>query len=91
MSNDQPKGARPKADEPAPTPTPTPPPPTLVCTLCLIEAKQAAVAGQLPAPVESGVVMAQGMLLCEIRHTINVGTPSLLIAQPGQMPNGMLG
>jgi hypothetical protein len=61
----------------------------LPCTGCVIDAKQAAMVGKLiPEPLP-GALMINGMLLCDIRHTLNVGAPSLLIAQPGQMPAGL--
>jgi hypothetical protein len=60
----------------------------LPCTGCVIDAKQAVARGtDVPEPLP-GAVMINGMLLCDIRHTVNVSAPSLLIAQPGQMPNG---
>jgi hypothetical protein len=34
-------------------------------------------------------VLIQGMGLCDVRHTLDVQPPSLLIAQPGQMPGGL--
>ncbi len=65
----------------------------LPCTPCVIDAKQAAALGRdIPEPLQ-GAIMAQGMLLCDIRHTINVGTPpppSLLIAPANAIPNGGL-
>ncbi|QOR55783.1 MAG: hypothetical protein YHS30scaffold324_15 [Catenulispora phage 69_17] len=69
-----------------------PPAATLLCTGCVIDAKQAVLLGKKPDEIPEplpGVVMVQGMLLCEIRHTINVGAPSLLIPQPGQVPGGL--
>lgn len=61
----------------------------LPCTGCVIDAKQAAMLGKpIPEPL-AGTVMVNGMLLCDIRHTLNVGSPQLLIAQPGQMPGGL--
>lgn len=61
----------------------------LPCTGCVIDAKRAAMAGNpIPQPLP-GTVMIQGMLLCDVRHTVDVQPPSLLIAQPGQMPGGL--
>lgn len=66
--------------------------PVLLCTGCVLDAKRAVLAGtkaaDIPEPLP-GVVMVQGMLLCEVRHTVDVQPPSLLIAQPGQMPGGL--
>lgn len=61
----------------------------LPCTGCVIDAKQAAMLGQDIVEPLPGTVMVNGMLLCDIRHTLNVGTPQLLIAQPGQIPGGL--
>lgn len=61
----------------------------LPCTGCVIDAKKAAMAGAtIPEPLP-GTVMIQGMLLCDVRHTVDVQPPSLLIAQPGQIPGGL--
>lgn len=61
----------------------------LPCTGCVIDAKQAAMLGKdAPEPLP-GTVMVNGMLLCDVRHTLNVGSPQLLIAQPGQVPGGL--
>lgn len=88
-----------KLSEPAPAAVPThaaaeavPAMLALPCTLCVVEAKQAAArkADEVPEPLP-GAVMLNGMLLCDVRHAINVGAPSLLIAQPGQMPGGAFG
>jgi len=63
----------------------------LPCTGCIIDGKQAAMLGKdIPEPLP-GTVMINGMLLCDIRHTLNVGAPQLLVAQPGQMPGGTFG
>lgn len=62
----------------------------LPCTGCVIDAKQAVARGaEVPEPLP-GSVLINGMLICDVRHTLNVGTPQLLIAQPGQMPTGGL-
>lgn len=61
----------------------------LPCTGCVIDAKQAIMLGKpVPEPLP-GAVMVNGMLLCDVRHTLNVGAPSLLVAQPGQIPGGL--
>lgn len=61
----------------------------LPCTGCVIDAKQAAMLGKdIPEPLP-GTVMINGMLLCDVRHTLNIGTPQLLVAQPGQIPGGL--
>lgn len=61
----------------------------LPCTGCVIDAKQAVMLGKpIPEPLP-GTVMVNGMLLCDVRHTLNVGAPQLLIAQPGQIPGGL--
>lgn len=61
----------------------------LPCTGCVVDAKQAVARGvDVPEPLP-GAVMINGMLLCDVRHTLNVGAPQLLIAQPGQMPGGL--
>lgn len=73
-------------EQPAQPPTPLP------CTPCVLDAKRAAALGApILAPL-AGAVMFQGMLLCDIRHTINVGAPppSLLIAGADALPNGGL-
>lgn len=64
------------------------------CTFCFIEGKQSALAGKEPLPMLPGIVMAtvsnggapSTVLLCEQRHPLGVAPPSLLIAQPGQVP-----
>jgi hypothetical protein len=64
----------------------------LPCTPCVIDAKQAAALGRdIPEPLQ-GAIMANGMLLCDIRHTINAGTPppSLLLAPANAIPSGGL-
>lgn len=63
--------------------------PSTLCTLCVLELKQARMVGRAEAEVHAGVVMANGMMLCEVRHTINAGAPQLLVAQPGQIPGGL--
>jgi len=61
----------------------------LPCTGCIIDGKQAAMLGKdIPEPLP-GTVMINGMLLCDVRHTLNVGAPQLLVAQPGQIPGGL--
>lgn len=60
--------------------------PSALCTICVLELKQHRMLGKTDPEVHPGVVMAQGMLLCEVRHTINAGAPQLLVAQAGQMP-----
>lgn len=67
--------------------------PSLLCTGCVIDAKQAVLVGKTPAEIPEplpATVLIQGMGLCDVRHTVNVGAPSLLVAQPGQIP-GRLG
>lgn len=61
----------------------------LPCTGCVIDAKQAAMLGRELVEPLPGTVMINGMLLCDVRHTLNVGTPQLLVAQPGQIPGGL--
>lgn len=84
-----------KLSAPAPEARPAnaaPPAPVLLCTGCILDAKQLALRGTPPAEIpepKPAVVLIQGMGLCEDRHSINVGTPSLLVAQPGQMPGGL--
>lgn len=82
---------------PAPEARPAAVPPIVVqpdiqalpCTGCVIDAKQAAQLGKpIPEPLP-GTVMVNGMLLCDVRHTLNVGSPQLVIAQPGQVPGGL--
>jgi hypothetical protein len=58
----------------------------IACTPCLAEAKQATMRGATVPEVHPMQVIAGGMGLCEVRHGIQVEPPSLLIAQPGQMP-----
>jgi hypothetical protein len=60
--------------------------PSALCTVCVLELKQARMVQRPEPEVHPGVVMANGMLLCEIRHTISAGAPQLFVAQPGQMP-----
>lgn len=66
--------------------------PVLLCTGCVLDAKRAVLAGtaaaEIPEPLPA-VVLIQGMGLCDVRHTVDVQPPSLLIAQPGQMPGGL--
>lgn len=61
----------------------------LPCTGCVIDAKQAAMLGKDIVEPLPGTVMINGMLLCDVRHTLNVGAPQLLVAQPGQIPGGL--
>jgi len=72
------------------------PAPIQWCTHCVVEHKQAQLAGNDPAPVLPGVVLATTMtpsgpnisLFCEVRHFLNVGPPKLLLAPAGAIPNG---
>lgn len=75
--------------------------PSALCTLCVVELKQARGAGQPDPEVHPGVVMAgvvvngipSTMMLCEVRHPLNVGAPpppSLLIAPADALPIGGL-
>lgn len=76
----------------------TAPPVIQWCTLCVVEHKQAQLAGKEPEPVHPGVVLATTtsangfnvVLLCEIRHPLNVAPPKLLVATAGAVPNGRL-
>lgn len=61
----------------------------LPCTGCVIDVKQAAMLGKDIFEPLPGTVMVNGMLLCDVRHTLNAGPPPLLIAQPGQVPGGL--
>jgi hypothetical protein len=64
----------------------------LLCTGCVLDAKRAVLAGTAPADIPEplpAAVLIQGMGLCDVRHTLDVQPPSLLIAQPGQMPGGL--
>jgi hypothetical protein len=68
---------------------------TLPCTGCVIDVKQGLALGrdraELPDPLP-GTVMVNGMLLCDVRHQLNVGAPppALLIAGADALPNRML-
>jgi hypothetical protein len=75
--------------------------PSALCTLCVIELKQARNARRPDPEVHPGVVMAgvvingvpSTMMLCEVRHPLNVGAPpppSLLIAPADALPSGRL-
>jgi hypothetical protein len=74
------------------------PAPIQWCTHCVVEHKQAQLAGTDPVPVLPGVVLATTMtpngpnisLFCEVRHFLNVGPPKLLLAPAGAIPNGGL-
>lgn len=65
----------------------------LPCTGCVVDVKQGLALGrdrsELPDPLP-GTVMVNGMLLCDVRHQLNVGTPppSLLIAGADALPIG---
>lgn len=65
----------------------------LACTFCVLEAKQAAIR-KLPEPEKHpAAIIANGMGMCDVRHCIQppeAQASSLLIAQPGQIPPGML-
>ena len=72
-----------------PANAPAPPQPWVpMCTPCLLEAKQAQQRGTEVPEIHGVAVIANGMGLCEVRHQIQVEPPKLLLAQPGQMPNG---
>lgn len=74
-------------------PEPAASPAALLCTGCVIDVKQGLALGrdrsELPDPLP-GTVMVNGMLLCDVRHQLNVGAPppSLLIAGADALPNG---
>lgn len=88
------------APEPAPAPAPEPQPTRIVvtalpCTGCYGDAKQAVLAGKTPDEIPEplpGVVMANGVLFCDVRHVVNFGPPPspLLIAPAHAMPTGGL-
>lgn len=72
--------------------------PSTLCTLCVVDLKQARAAGQPEPEVLPGVVMAglvlggipTSVMLCEVRHGLNVGTPpppSLLVAPADAVPD----
>lgn len=65
-------------------------PPVYPCTPCLVDAKHAAVLDRpIPEPL-AGRIMANGMLLCDIRHTITAQpTSSLIVPAGAPMPNGL--
>ena len=70
---------------------PVPQPWVPMCTPCLVEAKQAQQRGVEVPEVHGAAVIANGLGMCEVRHQIQVEPPKLLLAQPGQMPNGFGG
>lgn len=71
--------------------------PAALCTLCVVDLKQARAARQPELEVLPGVVMAglllggvpTSVMLCEVRHGLNVGTPppSLLVAPADAVPD----
>lgn len=67
--------------------------PALLCTLCVIELKQARVDGEPDPEIHPGVVMGETVIdgrpmtavLCEVRHQLEVGTQQPLVTTgPGR-------
>jgi hypothetical protein len=63
----------------------------LSCTPCIVDAMRTAAASGKPEDIPEpliGTVMVNGMLICNVRHTLNIGTPppSLLVASADAVP-----
>ena len=66
----------------------------LWCGPCIVEARTAELVRQQPPPIHPAVTIMNGTAICDVegRHRILVQTPgsSIVVAQPGLIPPGML-